>query len=97
MKNIKYVSMKYFLILLILISPVFALQYDIIQESESGFHLRISNDSEFQWDMNENYPDVPSYFSLGNANLIPISNSLSIPYWSFPLALPLPQKPQIQI
>jgi hypothetical protein len=89
--------MKYFLILLILISPVFALQYDIIQESESGFHLRISNDSEFQWDMNENYPDVPSYFSLGNANLIPISNSLSIPYWSFPLALPLPQKPQIQI
>ena len=89
--------MKYLLILLILISPAFALQYDIIQENESGFHLRISDDSEFHWDLNKNYPDAPSYFSLGNANLIPISNSLSIPYWSFPLALPSPQKPQVQI
>ncbi|MCK4641585.1 MAG: hypothetical protein KAU06_09610, partial [Candidatus Marinimicrobia bacterium] len=89
--------MKNLLILLILISPVFALQYDIIQENESGLLLRISDDSEFQWDLNENYPNAPSYFSLGIANLIPISSSLSIPYWSFPLALPSPHKPHIQI
>jgi len=90
-------SIKILIIALILLAHVFALEYRILEEDETGLRLHIEDHSDFQWIGMEDYPEYPGYFSLGEAGIFPVSNALSIPYWSFPLGFPSPDKPAIQI
>jgi hypothetical protein len=90
-------SIKILVTALILLAHVFALEYRILEEDEAGLRLHIEDHSDFQWIGMEDYPEYPGYFSLGEAGIFPVSNALSIPYWSFSLGLPSPDKPAIQI
>ncbi len=87
-----------FLILVILINiPILAVQYTIIQEDENKISFTATDSAKFEWRHTDRYPGNHSSFNLGVADLVEISDRLSIPFWTFPLVLPSADRPQVEI
>jgi len=82
---------------LLLSSLLVAYQTTIIQEEENGLVLNISDSSKPEW--RRFGTDLEPIFAihLGVADIVEISSSLSIPYWSVALALPAPKAPTVRI
>jgi len=84
-------------IVILFSSILSAFQIEIIEENESGLKLHISDLSDPEWRISDTYPASMSAIHLGIADIVEISPSLSIPYWSVALALPTPQNPGLRI
>ncbi|MBU0712891.1 hypothetical protein KJ762_08690, partial [bacterium] len=93
--NIKY--FKTTTITLLLSSFLFAYQTTIIQEEENSLILNISDSSKLEWRITGADPESVYSIHLGNADIVEISSSLYIPYWSVALALPASKAPTVRI
>lgn len=82
---------------LLLSSVLFAYQATIIQEEENGLILNISDSSKIELRKAGTDTKPMNLIHLGIADIVEISTSLSVPYWSVALALPAPDKPIIRI
>ncbi|MDO9549138.1 MAG: C25 family cysteine peptidase, partial [Candidatus Marinimicrobia bacterium] len=97
MGKLKSKYIKSTAITILLSSILFAYQTTVNQEEENGLVLNISDSSKPEWRITDTYPESMSAIHLGVADVVEISSSLSIPYWSVALALPAPQAPTLRI
>ena len=97
MGNSKLKYLKTTAATLLFSSILFAYQATIIQENENGLVLNISDSSKLEWRNSGTGTESRNSIHLGIADIIEISNSLSVPYWSVALALPAPKAPTIRI
>ncbi len=82
--------------LLILNYFILGADYKINNETDTGFDLKITNNSTFQF-QSVTYPDSISTFNIHDSRYKVINNHLEIPFWQYTIAMPTSKKPTVQI